>query len=110
MNILPPGIHSGAFKLSGGFGSKVASRGDTIVKVLQFKKRLNLVPCCHSGVFRYKYQGGTGIATSFERALDGLVGGAVLLVLIYISARFFNILNPAEGKNFLSCWANREKQ
>jgi hypothetical protein len=45
-----------------------------------------------------------GIASSFERALDGLVGGAVLLVLIYISARFFKILNPADSKDLpVSC-------
>ena len=41
-----------------------------------------------------------GIATSFERALDGLVGGAVLLMLIYIGARFFKILTPADSKKY----------
>jgi len=51
-----------------------------------------------------------GIATSFERALDGLVGGAVLLVLIYISARFFKILNPADSKDIPVCCGDREKQ
>lgn len=51
-----------------------------------------------------------GIATSFERALDGLIGGAVLLVLIYISARFFKIVNPADSKAFPVSCDNREKQ
>lgn len=51
-----------------------------------------------------------GVATSFERALDGLVGGVVLLVLIYISARFFKILNPADSKDHLACCDDEEKQ
>ena len=51
-----------------------------------------------------------GIATSFERALDGLVGGAVLLVLIYISARFFKILNPADSKDIPVSCDDWEKQ
>ena len=50
-----------------------------------------------------------GIATSFERALDGLVGGAVLLVLIYIGARFFKILNPADSKDYPACCDDGEK-
>ena len=44
-----------------------------------------------------------GMATVFERALDGLVGGVVLMVLIYISARFFKILNPAGTRDPLAC-------
>jgi hypothetical protein len=44
-----------------------------------------------------------GIASVFERTLDGLVGGVVLMVLIYISARFFKILNPAGKKDPLAC-------
>ena len=44
-----------------------------------------------------------GIATPFERALDGLVGGVVLLLLLYVGARFFNFLNPADKKDPLSC-------
>jgi hypothetical protein len=51
-----------------------------------------------------------GIATVLERALDGLVGGVVLLVLIYISARFFKILNPADSKDHLACCDDEEKQ
>ena len=51
-----------------------------------------------------------GLATSFERALDGLVGGVVLLVLIYISARFFKILNPADSKDHLACCDDEENQ
>ena len=30
-----------------------------------------------------------GVGTPFERAVDGLVGGAVLLVAVFISLRFF---------------------
>lgn len=30
-----------------------------------------------------------GVATVFERALDGLVGGVVLLVSIFLALRFF---------------------
>ncbi len=44
-----------------------------------------------------------GIATPFERALDGLVGGMVLLLLLYVGARFFNYLNPADKKDPLAC-------
>ena len=51
-----------------------------------------------------------GIATSFERALDGLVGGAVLLVLLYIGARFFKILNPVDSKDLPACCDDWEKQ
>ena len=36
-----------------------------------------------------------GIATAFERAIDGLVGGAVLLIILYYAARFFKFLNLA---------------
>jgi hypothetical protein len=49
-----------------------------------------------------------GIATPFERALDGLVGGVVLLLLLYLGARFFNILNPAGGRDPLSCCDKEE--
>jgi hypothetical protein len=44
-----------------------------------------------------------GMATVFERTLDGLAGGVVLMVLIYISARFFKILNPAGKQDPLAC-------
>lgn len=30
-----------------------------------------------------------GIATSFERALDGIVGGTVLLSAVFLALRFF---------------------
>ncbi|HEB69914.1 MAG TPA: hypothetical protein ENI88_09895 [Desulfobulbus sp.] len=33
-----------------------------------------------------------GIATVFERAIDGLVGGVLLLVVLYYAARFFDLL------------------
>jgi len=34
-----------------------------------------------------------GIGSTFERAVDGLVGGGVLLIAIYLALRFFNLLN-----------------
>ena len=49
-----------------------------------------------------------GIATSFERALDGLVGGVVLLLLLYVGARFFKIINPAGRKDPLACYEDDE--
>jgi len=33
-----------------------------------------------------------GIATGWERTVDGLVGGALLLVIVYYAARFFKFL------------------
>ncbi len=51
-----------------------------------------------------------GIATPFERALDGLVAGAVLLILIYVSGRFFNVLNPADSKDSADCVNDKEKR
>jgi hypothetical protein len=37
-----------------------------------------------------------GMATLFERALDGLVGGGVFLVILYYAARFFDLLEIKE--------------
>ena len=51
-----------------------------------------------------------GVATSFERALDGLVGGAVLLVLLYFGARFFKLLNPEGQRDPLSCCDDNAKK
>ena len=51
-----------------------------------------------------------GIATPFERALDGLVGGVVLLVLLYIGARFFKFLNPADRDDPLACCDDDKKE
>jgi hypothetical protein len=50
-----------------------------------------------------------GIATPFERALDGLVGGVVFLTLLYVGARFFKIINPAGKKDPLA-WDNDAKK
>jgi len=33
-----------------------------------------------------------GMATLFERTLDGLVGGGLFLVILYYTARFFDLL------------------
>jgi len=44
-----------------------------------------------------------GLATPFERTIDGLVGGIVLLLLLYIAARFFGFLNPVDGEDPLRC-------
>ena len=38
-----------------------------------------------------------GVGTGVERALDGLVGGVVLLVAIYYGARFFGFLENNNG-------------
>ena len=51
-----------------------------------------------------------GIATTFERCLDGLVGGVVLMLLIYISARFFNLIEVADGKGLFSCCDGEKKE
>ena len=50
-----------------------------------------------------------GIATPFERAVDGLVAGTVLLLLLYVSARFFKILNPVDNQDPLVCCDDKKK-
>ncbi len=52
-----------------------------------------------------------GIATTFERALDGLVGGVVLLLLLYINARFFKIkfFEPADENDLLTCCTGKKE-
>ncbi len=35
-----------------------------------------------------------GMATPFERALDGIVGGCVLLVAIFMAVKFFKLPDP----------------
>ncbi|GBE12214.1 hypothetical protein BMS3Bbin14_01297 [bacterium BMS3Bbin14] len=35
-----------------------------------------------------------GMATLFERALDGIVGGGVLLVSIFMAVKFFKLPDP----------------
>lgn len=39
-----------------------------------------------------------GIASAFERTVDGLVGGLVLLVTLYYAARFFGFLTTKDNK------------
>lgn len=39
-----------------------------------------------------------GFATAFERVIDGLVGGAVFLLIIYYTARFIKFLDLADNK------------
>ncbi|MFZ5798106.1 MAG: hypothetical protein ACYCYR_03725 [Desulfobulbaceae bacterium] len=39
-----------------------------------------------------------GVGTIFERAVDGLVGGVVLLVSIFLALRFFNDDGNGAGK------------
>jgi len=46
-----------------------------------------------------------GFGTPFERTIDGLVGGIVLLLLLYIGARFFGFLNPVDGEDPLHSWS-----
>ncbi len=38
-----------------------------------------------------------GMATPFERALDGIVGGGVLLVSIFMAVKFFKLPDPPPG-------------
>ncbi len=38
-----------------------------------------------------------GMATPFERALDGIVGGVVLLVSIFMAVKFFKLPDPPSG-------------
>lgn len=40
----------------------------------------------------------TGMGTSLERAIDGLVGGAVLLISIFFALRFFRCIENGRGK------------
>lgn len=39
-----------------------------------------------------------GMATNFERALDGIVGGVVLLVSIFMAVRFFKLPDPPDDR------------
>ena len=39
-----------------------------------------------------------GIATLFERMVDGLVGGGVFLVILYYAAQFFDFLEIKDDK------------
>lgn len=39
-----------------------------------------------------------GMGSTLERALDGLVGGAVLLVVIFFALRFFRCMDGACGR------------
>ncbi|MCI5224677.1 MAG: hypothetical protein D3924_18910 [Candidatus Electrothrix sp. AR4] len=50
-----------------------------------------------------------GIATTFERAFDGLVGGVVLLVLLYIAAKFFKFIEVADDNDLLPS-RNKQKE
>jgi len=51
-----------------------------------------------------------GLATPFERTIDGLVGGIVLLLLLYIAARFFGYLNPVDGEDPLRCCMGKKEE
>jgi hypothetical protein len=51
-----------------------------------------------------------GVATPFERTIDGLVGGIVLLLLLYIGARFFGYLNPKDGEDPLRCCMEKKEE
>ena len=39
-----------------------------------------------------------GIASTFERGIDGLVGGTVLLVSIFIALRFFRCIDDGDSQ------------
>ena len=54
-----------------------------------------LMPLALLVFFIINFRVEAGIATVLERALDGLVGLAVLLGLLYIGARFFGFLPTA---------------
>ena len=49
-----------------------------------------------------------GFATPFERALDGLVAGVVLMLLIYAGAKFFNFIEVADDDDLLSYCRSRD--
>ncbi len=67
------------------------------------KKCSAWLPVVILGYFIINFRVEAGIATPFERAFDGLVGGVLLLLLLYVGARFFKILNPADTKDPLAC-------
>ena len=75
-----------------------------MTKYCSSKKCSTWMPVVFVVYFIMNFRVEAGIATAFERALDGLVGGVVLLVLLYIGARFFKIINPAGGKDPLACY------
>jgi len=72
------------------------------------KRCSNWLPLVILVYFVINFRVEAGIATTFERAFDGLVGGVVLLLLLYISARFFKILNPAGKEDPLACCDDRK--
>ena len=40
-----------------------------------------------------------GISTALERTLDGLVGGLLLLLVLYYAARFFGLIEIRDSRN-----------
>jgi hypothetical protein len=59
------------------------------------RKSSVLMPVALLVFFIINFRVEAGIATVLERMLDGLVGIAVLLGLLYVGARFFGFLPPA---------------
>ncbi len=49
-----------------------------------------------------------GIATLFERTLDGLVGGVVFLLLLYAAGRFYGVIEIADNKGLFSRCQKKE--
>jgi hypothetical protein len=84
--------------------------GVKMAKYCGTKKYSALMPIVILVYFVINFRVEAGIATPFERGLDGLVGGTVLLLLLYIGARFFKFLNPAGKKDPLACCDDNSKK
>lgn len=65
------------------------------------QSRSNWFLICFIGWLIINVRVEAGIGSSFERAVDGLVGGVILLVSIFFALRFFRCIGDActkEGK------------
>ncbi|MCI5146657.1 MAG: hypothetical protein D3923_14305 [Candidatus Electrothrix sp. AR3] len=66
------------------------------------KKKSPWWPLVIIGYFIINFRVEAGFATTFERMIDGLVAGVVLLLLIYIGAKFFKFIEVADDDDLLS--------
>jgi hypothetical protein len=58
--------------------------------------KIKISPCCLVVIcvwYVINIRVEAGMASVFERTLDGLVGGALFLFLLYLAGKFFGFLN-----------------